>query len=202
MVRPTEGRPPGGRSTGGLPPAGRAVFLDRDGTIIVEREYLADPAGVVLVPGAVEALRRLKGAGFALVVVTNQSGIARGLYTLEDYEAVTRRLDEILAAEGVSLDQTRFCPHHPDESGPCECRKPGTGMHRAASRELGLDASRSFFVGDRIRDLLPARELGGVGILVRTGFGAEEEALLEPEFHAEDDLLAVARWILAREGGS
>ncbi len=180
----------------------RAVFLDRDGTIIVERGYLADPAGVVLIPGAAEALRRLKGAGLTLVVVTNQSGIDRGLYTLEDYRAVARRLDEILAAENVILDQTRFCPHHPDHSGPCDCRKPGTGMHRTASQELGLDPAGSFFVGDRIGDVLPARELGGEGILVRTGFGAEEEALLEPGFHTEDDLLGAARWILARVGGA
>ena len=176
-----------------------AVFLDRDGTLIREEKYLADPEGVVLLPGVPEALRLLREAGFALVVVTNQSGIDRGLYTLEDYHAVARRMDEVLADHETPVDATHFCPHHPEASGPCPCRKPGTGMHRAAARELGLDLSRSFYVGDRIRDLLPARELGGRSILVRTGYGRREEEDLGGEFHAADGLLDVARWIL-RQG--
>jgi len=175
-----------------------AVFLDRDGTIIEEMKYLADPDGIVLIPGAVEALILLRDAGFALVVVTNQSGIARGLYGVEDYEAVARRLDELLAANGLSLDASHFCPHHPDVSGDCFCRKPATGMHRAAAEELGLDPTGSFFVGDRVRDLLPALELGGEGILVRTGYGSEEESALPGVFHVTDDLLEAAHWILAR----
>jgi D-glycero-D-manno-heptose 1,7-bisphosphate phosphatase len=173
------------------------VFLDRDGTIIKEEKYLADPNGVVLIPGAAEALRLLAEAGFALVVVTNQSGIARGFYSEEDYQAVAGRLDEILQEEGIRLDATRFCPHHPDISGPCSCRKPGTGMHRGAAEELSLDFSASYFIGDRIRDLLPSRELGGKGILVRTGYGLREEESVEEDFWVEDDLLLATRRILA-----
>jgi D-glycero-D-manno-heptose 1,7-bisphosphate phosphatase len=176
-----------------------AVFLDRDGTLIQEKEYLADPQGVVLIPGAVEALRLLREAGFALVVVTNQSGIARGLYRLDQYRSVAARLDEILQDVGLALDATEFCPHHPDFGPPCECRKPGTGMHRAAARALGLDLSRSYFVGDRTKDVLPARELGGWGILVRTGYGAEEEEGLDSDFVVTDDVLGAALWILTRE---
>ncbi len=178
-----------------------AVFLDRDGTIIEEVKYLADPEGVDLIPGALEALRLLRDAGFALVVVTNQSGIARGYYSVRDYEEVARRLDELLAAHQLTLDTTRFCPHHPEVSGDCPCRKPATGMHRSAAEELGLDTTRSFFVGDRVGDLLPALELGGEGVLVRTGYGSEEEKTLPPAFLAVDDLLQAARWILARPTG-
>lgn len=187
---PLAGRAP---TRGDLRPA---VFLDRDGTIIEEVEYLSDPEGVTLIPGAAKALSRLKKAGYALVVVTNQSGIARGLYQEEDYRAVAHRLDEILLAHDLALDSTRYCPHHPQITGDCRCRKPATGMHRAAAEELGLDTTRSYFVGDRVGDLLPALELGGDGILVRTGYGAEEEAHLPKGFHVADDLLEAAEMIL------
>ena len=174
-----------------------AVFLDRDGTIIEEVKYLADPEGVVLIPGAVEALTLLRNAGFALVVVTNQSGIARGFYGLEGYEAVALRVDELLALHDLTLDATYFCPHHPSVSGDCFCRKPATGMHRAAAESLGLDCESSFFVGDRVGDLLPALELGGEGILVRTGYGSGEEGSLPQGFQVAEDLLAAARLIIA-----
>jgi D,D-heptose 1,7-bisphosphate phosphatase len=173
-----------------------AAFLDRDGTLIQEKEYLSDPEGVELFPGVPEALRLLRGAGYALVVVTNQSGIARGLYTLEDYRAVAQRLDEVLAQEGVPLDATFFCPHHPDFTGPCECRKPSTGMHRDAARELGLDLGRSIYIGDREKDVLPALALGGQGFLVRTGYGAEQAALIQVGARVVEDLLEVARNLL------
>ena len=175
-----------------------AVFLDRDGTIIREADYLADPQGVVLIPGAMEALELLQGGGFALVLVTNQSGIARGFFDEDEYRAVARRLDEILASRGVSLDASRFCPHHPSISGDCSCRKPATGMHRDAALALSLDLTHSWFVGDRVRDVLPALELGGEGILVRTGYGSEEEKILPRSFHVADDLLEAAHHILAR----
>lgn len=176
-----------------------AVFLDRDGTIIQEREYLADPDGVVLIPGAVEALRILREARFRLVVVTNQSGIARGLYSLKDYRAVERRLDEELARAGVSVDATYFCPHHPRFTGPCDCRKPSPGMYLRAARELGVRLQGSYFVGDREKDVAPAEELGGQGILVRTGYGREEEARVGQEVWVVDSLLEAARRI--RAGG-
>ena len=173
-----------------------AVFLDRDGTLIREKEYLADPAGVILLEGVPEALRRLREAGFALVVVTNQSGIARGLYSLADYHAVARRLDEVLDREGVLPDATYFCPHHPEITGPCNCRKPLTGMYLQAAEELRLDLAASFYVGDRIKDVLPAKELGGKGILVRTGYGVEEEASLPGEARAANNLLEAVEQLL------
>jgi D-glycero-D-manno-heptose 1,7-bisphosphate phosphatase len=177
-----------------------AVFIDRDGTLIVEREYLSDPEGVTFVPGAEGAVRRLRDQGFAVVVVTNQSGIARGLYTEEAYHAVARRLDELLTLASAPVDATYYCPHHPDFTGPCECRKPGTGMYRAAARDLGLDLADSFYVGDRLKDVLPAQELGGRGILVRTGYGREEEARLPHGAHVADDLPQAVEWILGTTG--
>ena len=179
------------------PVSRRAVFLDRDGTLIQERDYLAEPDGVSLLPGVPEALHLLGGAGFALVVVTNQSGIARGLYTLDDYHAVAHRLDEELRRTGVEVDATYFCPHHPEFTGPCECRKPNRGMYVQAATELGLDLSNSYFVGDRQKDVVPAVTLGGTGILVRTGYGPEEELAVEDGTIVVDSLLDAARLILS-----
>ena len=174
----------------------RAVFLDRDGTVIADADYLADPSRLALIPGADAAIRRLKEAGFAVVVVTNQSGIARGLYSERDYHAVAARLDEVLAAAGAAPDGTYFCPHHPDFTGPCACRKPGTGLYLQASREHGLDPAGSWCVGDKLSDVLPARALGGRGILVRTGYGAQSEDRLPPEFRVADDLSGAVDLIL------
>jgi histidinol-phosphate phosphatase family protein len=146
--------------------ARRAAFLDRDGTIIVDVDYPSRPEDVELLPGAAAVIRRLNEHGVPAVVVTNQSGIARGLFDEAAYERVRARLDALLAAEGARLDASYHCPHHPDFGSPCDCRKPGTALHERAARELRLDATRSLYVGDRLRDVLPAQRLGGRGILV------------------------------------
>ena len=177
-----------------------AVFLDRDGTIIREREYLSDPAGVDLLPGVVPALRALREAGFALVVVTNQSGIARGLYSETDYHRVAARLDRLLSDRDVGPDLTLFCPHHPDAGGPCRCRKPGTGMHEEASRELGLDPERSFFVGDKPSDVEAGVRMGGRGVLVLTGYGGAFREDVPPGTWIAQDLAEAARMILEHPG--
>jgi len=174
-----------------------AAFIDRDGTVIDEREYLADPAGVVILPGAIAGLKTLMDEGFALVLVTNQSGIARGYYTVDDYAAVAARLSEMLEAEGVQVEGTYFCPHHPDVTGPCDCRKPATGMYRQAAAALGLDLERSSYIGDKLSDVLPALELGGRGVLVRTGYGRELEAEAPDAVHVVDDLQAAAALIVS-----
>lgn len=173
-----------------------AVFLDRDGTLIVEKSYLADPDGVALIPGAVEAMKRLREAGFVIVVVTNQSGIARGLYTLDNYHAVAARLEAVLNLHGIIPDETHYCPHHPEETGPCDCRKPDTGMHRRAAESLEIDFGASYYVGDKITDVLPATELGGQGILVRTGHGPEHVGSVPASTWIVDDLSAAADAIL------
>jgi D-glycero-D-manno-heptose 1,7-bisphosphate phosphatase len=151
-----------------------AVFLDRDGTIIEDAGYLRDPAAVRLLPGAAHAIRQLNQHGFVVVVATNQSGIARGLLTLEEYSATERRVDELLTIEGAHVEAHYFCPHLPETSGPCDCRKPGTLLYRQAAERFGIDLSRSWWVGDRLRDVLPAKSFGARGILVEAGAGESE----------------------------
>lgn len=146
-----------------------AAFLDRDGTIIRDTHYIRDPRDVELLPGAAAAIRRLNDADIAVIVVTNQSGIARGLSTTADYEAVRSRIDTLLALENAHLTATYMCPHHPEVTGECDCRKPGVGMYRAAIAEYGIDPTRSVFIGDRHRDVSPATSLGGRGILLDAG---------------------------------
>ena len=142
------------------------VFLDRDGTIVADTHYIARPADVVLIPGAAHAIRRLNQANWAVVVITSQSGIARGKLTEADYERVRAQLDALLDEHGALIDRSYHCPHHPDITGPCDCRKPGTKLHLQALRDLALDPSRTVCVGDRWRDVKPAFALEGRGILV------------------------------------
>ena len=158
--------------------AHRAVFLDRDGTIVEDPGFLHEPGKVRLLPGAGEAIRRLNDAGWLVVTVSNQSGIARGLYDAAAYTAVQRRLGELLAQHGARLDGAYFCPHHPDVTGPCDCRKPGLRLFRDAAAALDLDLVQSYWVGDRVSDIEPARALGadGHGLLVSTGRGGENAA--------------------------
>jgi D-glycero-D-manno-heptose 1,7-bisphosphate phosphatase len=176
----------------------RAVFLDRDGTVISEQDYLADPGLVEFVPGAIEALRLFRAAGYKLIIVTNQSGIARGLYTLADYRAVEARVGRVLAENGVELAAVFFCPHHPDVTGPCECRKPGLGMYREAERKLGIDLASSVYIGDRMKDVLPALALHGRGILVRTGYGATEVKHVEAGLETASDVLEAAYMVVGK----
>jgi histidinol-phosphate phosphatase family protein len=143
-----------------------AIFWDRDDTLIADPGYLDDPGKVELLPGAAEAVKRLADAGFESIVVTNQSGIARGLLTENDYLAVRARIDDLFEERGAFIDDHYHCPHHPDFTGPCECRKPGIGMFETAIKEHQVDAALSLFVGDRLRDLLPAKAYGARGILV------------------------------------
>ena len=154
--------------------AGRpAVFLDRDGTLIHDRHYLSDPAGVELLPGAGAAVARLNRAGLFVVLATNQSGIGRGWFSEDDYRAVHRRLLELLAEQGARLDADYHCPLSPEAPDPGAMRKPGAGMFLRAAREHGLDLAASWFVGDRDRDVAPAHEWGGRAVLVRS---AQSEA--------------------------
>ncbi|HYX82931.1 MAG TPA: HAD-IIIA family hydrolase [Gemmatimonadales bacterium] len=153
-----------------------AVFLDRDGTIIEDPGYLHDPDKVRLLPGAAQAIRRLNDAGLVVVTTSNQSGIARGLYTTVDYEAVQQRLGALLAAHGARLDGAYYCPHHPEFTGPCECRKPGRKQFQDAAQAFDIDLRQSWWVGDRFTDVQPAAELGGRAILVATGEGQRYQA--------------------------
>jgi D-glycero-D-manno-heptose 1,7-bisphosphate phosphatase len=143
-----------------------AVFLDRDGTIIEDTGYLSSPDQVRLLPGAAEAIRRLNDRGLPALIVTNQSGIARGLLSEEEYHRTVRRLDELLADAGAHVERHYFCPHLPEVSGGCECRKPGALLYRKAADDFDIDLARSWWIGDRARDVLPAAKFGARGILV------------------------------------
>jgi D-glycero-D-manno-heptose 1,7-bisphosphate phosphatase len=178
-----------------MPPA---VFLDRDGTIVEDPGFLHEPGKVKLLPGAGEAIRRLSDAGYLVVAVSNQSGIARGLYTIADYQAVERRLAELLTAQGARLDGSFFCPHHPEFGGPCACRKPGTKLFLDAQAALGIDLAGSWWVGDRLSDVQPARPLRGRGILVMSGRGGLDQGQARAlNVTVVADLAAAAREIVA-----
>jgi heptosyltransferase-2 len=146
---------------------GVTVFLDRDGTLNQDPGYLKSAAEMKLLPGVAAALARLKTAGAKLVVVTNQSGVGRGMFTLKDLETIHARLQGLLEQEGAVLDAIYFCPHHPDDG--CLCRKPGRAMIDRAVAELQLDLRRSYLVGDHMRDLQLARAVGAKPVLVTTG---------------------------------
>lgn len=148
-------------------PARPALFLDRDGTLIEDVGYPRDPRRVRLLPGAADALARLARLGFALVIVSNQSGVGRGLFTRAEAEAVHAEVLRRFAAAGVSFDGAYYCYHAPDEG--CDCRKPAPGLLRQAAAELGLDPGRSFIVGDKPADVAAGAAAGCRGIL----FGAE-----------------------------
>jgi len=135
----------------------QAVFLDRDGTLIVDRGFLSDPDGVELLPGVGPALQRLKAAGFLLVVATNQSGIARGYYSTAGFHRVNERMNALLRAEGAELDDIRFCPHGPEDHPD---RKPQPGMLIAAAEAHRIDLSASVTIGDKLRDVEAGRAAG------------------------------------------
>ena len=177
-----------------------AVFLDRDATLIHDRHYLSDPAGVALLPGAAEAISRLNRAGLFVVLVTNQSGIGRGMYGEEEYRAVHARLVALLAAEGARLDADYHCPLAPDAPDPEAMRNPGAGMFRRAAREHGLDPAAAWYVGDRARDVAPAGALGGRGVLVR-GAQTEPNAAGSRGVVAVVDSLAEAVALILAEAG-
>ena len=185
--------------------AAKAVFLDRDGTLIQNLHYGSDPLAIRLEEGVGEGLRLLKQEGFLLVVVTNQSGVARGYFTEEHVEEMNRRLAEMLEEEGASLDGIYYCPHHPDGGVPhysiaCECRKPQPGMIRAASADLGIDPAQSWMVGDILDDIEAGNRVGCRGILVDVGTeGRPENPEREPEYIARD-FLDAARYLLRISG--
>lgn len=171
--RTSDGSPSPHPGKGGRP-AIPAVFLDRDGTIIHDAHYLSDPEGVRLLPGAAAAIARLNAAGIPAIVVTNQSGIGRGFFGEAEFRAVQARTEALLAEAGAHVDAVYHCPHAPGAEPPCDCRKPEVGLFVRAAEEHGVDLERSWYVGDRLRDLAPAERLGGRGILVRAGASHDE----------------------------
>lgn len=185
------------------------MFLDRDGTLIHDPGYLSEPEGVRLLPGVADGLRALDALGFVLVVVTNQSGIARGRYTVVDYERVAARLDETLATEGVTLAASYFCPYHPDGSiAPFdvehEDRKPNPGMWHRAADDLDLDVPASWSIGDGERDIVAGKRAGTRGVLLAGGrdkWPLPVRGPFDADFVARDFREAVL-FILREEGAA
>jgi D-glycero-D-manno-heptose 1,7-bisphosphate phosphatase len=186
-----------------------AVFLDRDGTLTAEAEWVRSKADLVLLPFAGEAVARLSRAGFAVVVATNQSAIARGFLTEAELSEIHAHMTRELERDGGVVAGLYYCPHHPNEGHPpyrreCECRKPKPGMLLAAARELALDLGRSWTIGDAGRDLDAGEAAGVTGILVATGKGEAEFERLSvdrrPPQRFEPDVLAAARAIVALQG--
>jgi D-glycero-D-manno-heptose 1,7-bisphosphate phosphatase len=143
-----------------------AAFLDRDGTIIEDVEFISRPEDVRLLPAVGEALGSLNDAGVPVVIISNQSGIGRGYFTYEAFERVQARVEELLAESGAHIDATYICPHAPSDDAPCACRKPGVELFHRAARDHGLDLTASWYVGDRWRDVEPGRALGGAALLI------------------------------------
>jgi histidinol-phosphate phosphatase family protein len=185
--------------TGGT---GRAVFLDKDGTLVDDVPYNVDPAEIRLATGAGEALRAIESAGYLVVVVSNQSGVARGLFDVSRLAVVERTLRELLSDEGASLHGFYFCPHHPDGSIAeyaiaCDCRKPAPGMLLRAADELGIDLDRSWMVGDILDDVEAGRAAGCRTVLVDVGNETEwvRSPTREPH-HVAFDLQGAVETIL------
>jgi D-glycero-D-manno-heptose 1,7-bisphosphate phosphatase len=173
----------------------RGLFLDRDGTVIEDRGYLHDPALVQLLPGAAEVLRAVEAEGWALIVVSNQSGVGRGLISPAEMEAVQARFLEVMSGAGVKITASYFCPHRPDED--CHCRKPSPFQVELAAREYGLDLTKSWMIGDRKSDILCGRNAGCSTIWLRNPMFPVADGLAD--FVAQD--WDHARKILARNAG-
>ena len=167
-----------------------AVFLDRDGTLMEDAHYIKSPKEVRLLPGAAAAVKRINDAKVPAIVVTNQSGIARGIFTVADYEAVRSQFESLLNAEGAHIDASYYCPHHPSTTGTCSCRKPGTKMFEDAMRDFGLNPVNVAYIGDRWRDVVAAKRLGGRGIMIASPMTTEEDRRL-----AQEDGIETARSI-------
>lgn len=186
--------------------ARRAIFLDRDGTLNVEVNYLHRIEDLALVPGAAGAVRSLSQAGFLVIVVTNQAGIARGYYDETALHALHEEIQLRLSAEGARIDAFYFCPHHPDFGGACACRKPAPGMLRQAAQDYGIDLAGSWIIGDTSGDIGAGSAVGCRAILVRSGYGAQAEAAIgsatmpQPEVIV-DDLSAAVAYILEHDRG-
>ncbi|AMV72652.1 D-glycero-beta-D-manno-heptose 1,7-bisphosphate 7-phosphatase [Desulfuromonas carbonis] len=183
-----------------------AVFLDRDGTLNVEKDYLYRVEDFEFIPGAVNALRRLKAAGFLLFIVTNQSGVARGYFTLEDVERLHHHVQQELVRQGTAIDAFYVCPHHPERGldpwrRTCDCRKGNPGLLLQAAGDYGVDLSRSFMVGDKVADIEAGRRAGCTPLLVLTGYGSASSVELgdDPVVRCVD-LAAAVEWILRMAG--
>jgi len=153
----------------------KAIFLDRDGVINKEVSHLSDPKDFEFIKGSIEALKLFKQKGFLLIIITNQAGIARGLFTEETLSKIHYKMIKILKENNIQLDDIYYCPHHPEFTGPCDCRKPNPGMILKAQLKHNIDLSDSYMVGDTLNDIETGKAVKCKTILVLTGYGKEEQ---------------------------
>ncbi|MFX0001890.1 MAG: D-glycero-beta-D-manno-heptose 1,7-bisphosphate 7-phosphatase [Candidatus Hodarchaeota archaeon] len=153
----------------------RAVFLDRDGVINKEVNYLSNPKNFKFIKGSIEALKILKQKGFLLIIITNQAGIARGFFTEETLKTIHNKMISRLEKQGIELDDIYYCPHHPDFTGPCNCRKPNPAMILKAKSKYNIDLTKSYMVGDTLNDIQTGKAANCKTVLVLTGYGKEEQ---------------------------
>lgn len=157
----------------------KAIFLDRDGVINKEVNYLSNPDNFEFIDGSIEALKILKKKKFLLIVITNQAGIARGFLTEETLRGIHNKMIDSLMQNGVKLDDIYYCPHHPDFTGPCECRKPNPGMILNAKSKYNIDLPQSYMVGDTLNDIQTGIAANCKTVLVLTGYGKEEQQKID-----------------------
>jgi D-glycero-D-manno-heptose 1,7-bisphosphate phosphatase len=176
----------------------RAVFLDRDGTVMEDSNYVGDIERVLVIPGAPAALKQLQDAGYKLFIITNQSGVGRGYFTREAVDQIHAHLDEHFGRSGVRFDRYYVCPHHPEDK--CDCRKPKPKFLLDAAREYGLDLGHSFMIGDRTSDIQAGINAGAQTVLVLTGVGRETQTRqdVKPD-HVAENIEAAAAWILKHQ---
>jgi D-glycero-D-manno-heptose 1,7-bisphosphate phosphatase len=174
------------------------ILLDRDGTLIEERDYPSDPDGVKLLPGTVAGLRKLKQAGFRLVVVSNQSGIGRGILSVKQVKSVSQRFQHLLRLKKIVLDGVYWCPHSP--TARCSCRKPKLGLVKRAAKKLRVSWKGSISVGDRLSDVQLGQNAAGQGVLVLTGYGRawKKTATTRKPDHIARNFGQAADWILRK----
>lgn len=172
----------------------RFVLLDRDGTVIVESNYLSNPDHIELLPGVADTLKELKKLGLGLLIITNQSGIGRKYFDLETLEKIHQKLTDLLFRGGVALDDIYFCPHIPEDN--CSCRKPNTGLIDEAKKKHKFDPRLCFVVGDNRVDIELGKNIGATTILVRTGYGAQiEKERINPDYVVDnlEDVLPIIK---------
>jgi len=187
----------------------RAIFLDRDGTINEEVGYIERLDSLRIIPEAYEAIRLINVSSFMAVVVTNQAGVAKGLFNEAFVKQTNERLQEFLRQKGAAIDAFYFCPHHPNEGVPpyrrvCDCRKPAPGLFYQAARDMAIDLAASYMIGDRYRDMEAAHRAGVKGVLVKTGYGTDVLENIGPDQetpearpdHIAENILKAVHWIL------
>jgi len=181
----------------------KAIFLDRDGTVVVEKGYITVPDAIELIPGVASAIVRLREAGWKIFVVTNQGCVAKGMITEDELGVINFRMVSMLGAEGAEVDGIYACTHHPKGTVPeysvdCDCRKPLPGLLEQAAMEHGVDLTASFMIGDTLRDLQAGHAAGAQSVLVLTGKGRAIESEPHGAIHVAADLAAAVDWLLSR----